>query len=143
MVYLSVILDLFNGEIVSHKISKYADATLSTDVVNKLALSRDIKGALLHSDQGIHYTNKSYQSLLKDKGVTASMSRKGNCWDNAMAENFFSHYKCECMRLRKKAFHSLEDVVEITEEYLHFYNNDRMQKRLKNMSPVEFRLQNF
>ena len=71
------------------------------------------------------------------------MSRKGNCWDNAMAENFFSHYKCECMRLRKKAFYSLEDLVEITEEYLHLYNNNRMQKRLKNMSPVEFRLQNF
>ena len=143
MVYFSVILDLFNGEIVSHKISRSADAALSTDVVSNLALKRDLEGAVLHSDQGVHYTNKAYQSLLKEKGIIASMSRKGNCWDNAMAENFFSHYKCECIRLCKKSLYSFESVVEVTEEYLNFYNKERYQSRLKNMSPIDYRLQNF
>ena len=143
MVYFSVILDLFNGEIVSHKISRSADAALSTDVVSTLALKRDLEGAVLHSDQGVHYTNKPYQSLHKEKGIIASMSRKGNCWDNAMAENFFSHYKCECIRLWKKSLYSFESVVEVTEEYLNFYNKERYQSRLKNMSPIDYRLQNF
>lgn len=67
MVYFSVILDLFNGEIVSHKISRSADAALSTDVVSNLALKRDLEGAVLHSDQGVHYTNKALSILIKRK----------------------------------------------------------------------------
>ena len=68
---------------------------------------------------------------------------KSNFWDNAMAENFFWHYKCECIRLRKKSVHSFEKFVEVMEEYLNFYNKEPYQRRLKNMSLINYRLENF
>lgn len=141
MVYVSVILDLFNREVVAYKISQSLDATLATDVVISLSEKRMVNGALLHSDQGIHYTNKSYQSLLKEKGITLSMSRKGNCWDNAIMENFFSHLKCECVRVRKRSLRSFLDVVEAVEEYISYYNYERTQKKLHGLSPIDFRQQ--
>ncbi|WP_378957253.1 IS3 family transposase [Pelosinus sp. sgz500959] len=141
MVYVSVILDLFNREVVAYKISQNLDATLATDLVRSLSEKRAVAGALLHSDQGIHYTNKSYQELLNEKGIIVSMSRKGNCWDNAIAENFFSHFKCECVRVRKKSFRSFLDVFEATEEYIAYYNHERTQKRLRDLSPITFRQQ--
>ena len=141
MVYVSVILDLFNREVVAHKISQNLDATLATDVVARLSETRKLRGVLLHSDQGVHYTNTSYHDLLKEKGIVASMSRKGNCWDNAIAENFFSHLKCECIRVKKRALRSYLDVVEVVEEYLAYYNQERTQKGLHHLSPVKFRQQ--
>jgi len=143
MVYLSVIIDLFNGEVVAHKISQDATASLSIDTVKLLLEKRNVKGAILHSDQGVHYSNKAYQLMLIDKGIIPSMSRKGNCWDNALAENFFSHFKCECLHIRKRAINSYEDVKEIVEEYLYYYNNERFQARLKGMSPISYRRQHF
>jgi putative transposase len=141
MVYVSVILDLFNREVVAYKISQNLDATLSTDVVKSLSEMRTLTGALLHSDQGVHYTNKSYQGLLKEKGIIVSMSRKGNCWDNAIVENFFSHLKCECVRVRKRSLRSFLDVVEVVEKYIAYYNYERTQKRLHDLSPIDFRQQ--
>ena len=91
----------------------------------------------------VDYINKAYQDLLKEKGIIASMSRKGNCWDNALAENFFSHFKCECLRINKHLINSYENVEKLVESYLHFYNNERLQARLKNMSPVSYRKQYF
>lgn len=137
MVYVSVILDLFNREVVAYKISQNLDSTLSTDVVMTLCTKRSVAGALLHSDQGIHYTNKSYQGLLKEKGIILSMSRKGNCWDNAIMENFFSHLKCECVRIRKRSLRSFLDVVEAVEENLVYYNHERTQRKLNGLSPVD------
>ena len=139
MVYFSVILDLFNGEIVSHKISRSADAALSTDVVSNLALKRDLEGAVLHSDQGVHYTNKAYQSLLKEKGIIASMSRKGNCWDNAPMESFFAVLKTECFHNR--TFASIEALEAEIHEYIRYYNHDRLSLKLKKLSPVAYRTQ--
>lgn len=141
MVYVSVILDLFNREVVAYKISQNLDATLVTDVVKRLSEKRMVNGALLHSDQGIHYTNKSYQGLLKEKGIISSMSRRGNCWDNAIVENFFSHLKCECVRVRKRSLRSFLDVVEAVEEYISYYNKERTQKKLHDLSPINFRQQ--
>jgi len=139
MVYLSVILDLYNSEVVEYKLSQSADASLSLDVVRKLAAKRDLKGAMLHSDQGVHYTNKDYHNLLKENGLVASMSRKGNCWDNAVMENFFSHFKSECYRIKKKAFRTYQDVVEIVEDYINYYNLERTQERLNGLSPIAYR----
>jgi putative transposase len=106
----------YNREVAAYKISQNLDATLATDVVMSLSEKRTVDGSLLHSNQGIHYTNKSYQGLLKEKGIIVSMSRKGNCWDNAIVENFFSHLKCECVRIRKRSLRSFLDVVEVVEE---------------------------
>ena len=117
------------------------DRSLSVDVVQELAARRSLKGSLIHSDQGIHYTNREYHQLLKSKSIIQSMSRKGNCWDNAMAENFFSHLKYECVRLVKRSFRSFLDVVEAVEGYIRFYNEERPQLRLNGLSPVTFRQQ--
>jgi putative transposase len=139
MAYLSVILDLYNGEVVAYKTSLSQDASLSIDVIRDLIDKRTVKDALIHSDQGIHYTNKKYHELLKGNGIIQSMSRKGNCWDNAMVENFFSHFKVECVRIRKRAFRSFLDVAEAVEEYIQYYNNERPQKKLNGFSPVKYR----
>ena len=143
MAYISVLLDLYNGEVVAYKISQSLDRSLSVDVVQELAARRSLKGSLIHSDQGIHYTNREYHQLLKSKSIIQSMSRKGNCWDNAMVENFFSHLKCECVRLVKRSFRSFLDVVEAVEGYIRFYNEERPQRqlRLNGLSPVTFRQQ--
>lgn len=139
MAYLSVMLDLFNGEVVSYKVSKSADSSLSVDVVKALQGKRRLTGSLIHSDQGIHYTNKEYTSLLQENGAVQSMSRKGNCWDNAVIENFFGHFKCECIKIRKRSLRSFANVVEVVEDYMRFYNTERLQKKLGEMSPLAYR----
>jgi putative transposase len=141
MAYISALIDLYNGEVVAYKISQSLDRSLSIDVVQALAAKRPVRGAMIHSDQGIHYTNRDYHQLLKDKNIIQSMSRKGNCWDNAMMENFFSHLKCECVRRVKRSFRSFLDVFEVVEEYIRFYNEERPQLRLQGLSPVSFRQQ--
>ena len=103
MAYISALIDLYNGEVVAYKISQSLDKSLSIDVIHALVAKRPVKGAMIHSDQGIHYTNRDYHQLLKDKSIIQSMSRKGNCWDNAIMENFFSHLKCECVRIVKRS----------------------------------------
>ena len=139
MTYLSVMYDLYNGEIVSYKVSRCPDSSLSIDVVKQLSEKCHLKGTLIHSDQGIHYTNCAYHTLLKNLEVTQSMSRRGNCYDNAMAENFFSHFKSESYKTCKQAMRKFSDVKEIVTEYIHFYNHERPQDRLGSMSPVQYR----
>jgi putative transposase len=141
MAYISALIDLYNGEVVAYKISQSLDRSLSIDVVQVLADQRPVEGAMIHSDQGIHYTNRDYHQLLQNKNIIQSMSRKGNCWDNAMMENFFSHLKCECVRRVKRSFRSFLDVLEVVKEYIRFYNEERPQLRLRGLSPVEFRQQ--
>lgn len=87
------------------------------------------------SDQGVHYTNKDYVALLEELKVEQSMSRKGNCWDNAPAESFFSHYKCETIYLMKNQIKDFNDVRQITEEYMNYYINERPQKSLGGLPP--------
>jgi transposase InsO family protein len=135
------LIDLFNGEVVERKTSTNLDASLSVDVIKKLSKKRDLNGAIIHSDQGMHYTNNLYNELLKEKGVIQSMSRRGNCWDNAVMENFFSHFKSECVKIRKRAMKTSQDVKEIVDEYIYFYNNERIQLKLNGLAPVEFRSQ--
>lgn len=139
MAYLSPIMDLFNAEVVEYKLSRSQDASLSTDVVKALDKRRGLKGAIIHSDQGVHYTSHAFTALLKDSGAIQSMSRKANCWDNAMMENFFSHFKSECIRIRKKALRTFQDITEVVNEYIRFYNTERMQKKLREMPPIAYR----
>ena len=134
-VYLCAIKDLYHQEIVAHATSTSQDMTFVIRCLEQLNQKRLGKGALIHSDQGIHFTNRQYQQRIKDLGLTPSMSRRGNCWDNACIENFFSHFKVEskCFSQPKSAF----EVITAIDAYIAYYNQDRIQTKLK-MSPVQF-----
>ena len=135
MVYLSTVIDLFNNEPVAWNISGSQDKSLSIDTIKMLSKKFDLKDSIIHSDQGIHYTNNDYVDLLKDLEVTQSMSRKGNCWDNAKVESFFSHFKCETIHIMNRKLKDLNDVKQITEEYMDYYINYRPQKKLGGVPP--------
>jgi transposase InsO family protein len=137
--YLSAIKDLFNNEVVAYHVSRRNDLKLVFDTVKKARKGRDTRGILLHSDQGFQYTSRQYSRLIKRYGIEASMSRKGNCWDNACMENFFSHFKTECFYLH--SFHSAEQVEHAVQKYIRFYNYERFQVKLNNLSPYEYRTQ--
>ena len=98
---------------------------------------KETDGLILHSDQGWQYRHKAYQKLLKDNGIIQSMSRKGNCLDNAVIENFFGLLKSELFYFEK--FKSIEDFREKLDEYIDYYNNRRIKAKLKGLSPVEYR----
>lgn len=133
--YLCVALDLFNNEPVSWEYSKNPDSKLTVKTIEKLSKKIDIKNTIIHSDQGVQYTSKEYSNYLKSLGAVQSMSRRGNCWDNAKIESFFSHYKTESINLYKKRIKSFEDIKEITEDYIKFYINDRTQRNLGGVPP--------
>lgn len=135
MIYLCTVIDLFNNEPVAWTVSDCQDKSLSIDTIKKLSEKVDLKGSIIHSDQGVHYTNKQYVDLLKELKVKQSMSRRGNCWDNAKAESFFGHYKCETIYLMKNKIKDLNDVQQITEEYMNYYINYRPQKKFGGMPP--------
>lgn len=139
MMYLSMIIDVYDNLPVAWNISDNLDKSLSIDTIRKLSEKYSLKNCIIHSDQGIHYTNKDYVNLLKELGVEQSMSRKGNCWDNAVAESFFSHYKCESIYLMDKKINEPIDVIEITEEYIDYYSNQRPQRRLGGLPPSLYR----
>lgn len=139
MVYLSAVIDLYDNYPVAWQVSDSIDKQISIDTITMLSKTFDLRGSVIHSDQGVHYTNKAYVAMLEGMGIKQSMSRKGNCWDNAPAESFFSQYKCECIHLVKPRLKSKADVEEITEEYLDYYINFRPQKRLNGLSPKQYR----
>lgn len=137
-IYLSPILDLCSGDIICYNISRRPDLLLVTDMV-KMALKKLPKEyeLLLHSDQGWQYMHKEYQDLLKKAGITQSMSRRGNCHDNAVMENFFGLLKTELLYIQK--FNSVEQFISELKEYLDYYNNKRIKVRLGYISPLEHR----
>lgn len=139
-VYLSPILDLCHGELVSYSIGHSPSIYLVTEMLEK-AFTKipDGIGLILHSDQGWQYQMKRYQNELRKKGVRQSMSRKGNCLDNAVMENFFGILKSELLYLQK--FDSVEHFVQELVEYLDYYNNHRMKVKLKGLSPIQYRTQ--
>ena len=136
--YLSPIIDLYNGEVVSYNLSRYPNLNQVTDMLEK-AFSKipDNTNLILHSDQGWQYQHKHYQKMLADKGIRQSMSRKGNCLDNACAENFFSLLKTELLYLQE--FTSVEHFISELTEYIEWYNNKRIKLKLDGLSPVEYR----
>ena len=140
--YLSPVLDLYNGEIIGYEISEHPVMKQVINMLKKVFVKiPDNTQLVLHSDQGWQYQHKSYQKMLREKGIRQSMSRKGNCLDNSVMENFFGLVKSELLYLQD--FDSIEDFRMQLEEYLDYYNNRRIKGKLKGMSPVEFRTHSF
>jgi transposase InsO family protein len=138
--YLSPILDMFNGEIISYNISKSPNLEQIYDMLDKAFDKFDnLDGLILHSDQGWQYQHKHYQHLLKQCGIQQSMSRKGNCLDNAVMENFFGLLKSELLYLEE--FDSMKHFVMALEDYLDYYNNRRIKVKLKGLPPAVHRKQ--
>jgi len=137
--YLSPILDLYNGELISYTIYERPVLEMVMEMTSKaLEVIGNNSNAILHSDQGWQYQHKRYQKLLKENKISQSMSRKGNCLDNAVMENFFGLLKSELLYLRK--FDSVDHFREKLEAYLKYYNEDRIKLKLDGMSPVQYRL---
>lgn len=142
--YFSPILDFHTREIISYNISKSPNFEQIKDMISK-AFNQyiDLKKLIFHSDQGWQYQMKAYHQLLKDKGINQSMSRKGNCLDNAPMENFFGVMKKEMFLGKEYSFHSLEALEIAIEEYIEYYNNKRISLKLKGLTPVQYRNQSY
>ena len=139
-VYLSPILDLFNGEIISYEIADRPQISSVMQMLQKAFKQLKPKDKpILHSDQGWQYQMGFYQAALKEQGLTQSMSRKGNCLDNAVMENWFGIMKSEFFYQEK--FETIESFKEGLHEYIHYYNHDRIKQKLKGLSPVDYRTQ--
>jgi len=139
-VYLSPVLDLYNGEIISYAITDRPQMSMIEQMLQKVFKKLKPRDKpLLHSDQGWHYQMTRYQQILKQKGITQSMSRKGNCLDNAVMENWFGIMKSEFFYQEK--FESVEAFKRGLREYIDYYNHDRIKQKLKGLSPVQYRTQ--
>lgn len=137
--YLSPILDMWNGEVISYSISDSPNLRMVTTMLKRACKQHpEIKQLILHSDQGWHYQHKIYQALLDKYHITQSMSRKGNCLDNAMMENFFGLMKKELLYINQ--FESITDFKKQLKEYIDYYNTKRIKLRL-GMSPTQYRMQ--
>lgn len=138
--YLSPILDLYSEDIISYTISDRPVLNMVTSMLEKAFVAiEDNNELILHSDQGWQYQHKRYQRMLKEKGIRQSMSRKGNCLDNAVMENFFGLLKSELFYLKK--FESLESFKNELIEYLDYYNNRRIKAKLNGLTPALHRRQ--
>ena len=140
--YLSPILDGFNGEIISYNTSKSPNLAQIDDMLNK-AFKKvgNLEGLIFHSDQGWQYQHQSYQQRLKNNGIKQSMSRKGNSMDNGMMENFFGLLKTEMFYDQENCYETLDDLIKAIDDYIYYYNYDRIKEKLKGLSPVNYRLQ--
>jgi len=138
--YLSVIKDAYTMQILSYVLSSSLEVDFVLETVNLLiekhgaTLDND---TLIHSDQGCHYTSKKFREIVKDHNLRQSMSRRGNCWDNAPQESFFGHMKDE-IGDKIKDCESFDDVKTIIDDYMDYYNNDRGQWELSKLSPNEY-----
>ena len=137
--YLSVIRDLYDNSIVAYKTGSEQNINLVLNTIKAAKRKEKVTAELhLHSDQGFQYTSQAYFKLTKQYGITPSMSRRGNPYDNALAENFFSILKTECIYRRKIA--TLAEARELIDDYIYFYNNQRIQTKTK-LTPLELRRQ--
>ncbi|WP_425313284.1 IS3 family transposase [Paenibacillus mangrovi] len=135
--YLSPVLDLFNGEIITYTIGSRPTYSLVSEMLEKaLEYLPEKHKLLMHSDQGWHYQMKQYCHTLQERGIKQSMSRKGNCYDNSVMENFFGIMKSELFYY--KEFESVEHFKQELEKYMEYYNTKRMKSKFK-MSPVQYR----
>lgn len=140
--YLSPVIDLYNQEIVSYELSHRPNFEMVMTMLGKaFKKAGKTKSLLLHSDQGWQYQMKQYQHFLKQKGITQSMSRKGNCLDNAVVENFFGTIKAELFNLKRHK--SITHLKKDISEYIHYYNHDRIKLNLNGMSPIQYRAHHF
>ncbi len=136
--YLSTILDAFTKQILAYVLSETLEVDFVLETVNQLIEKHGIKlttETIIHSDQGCHYTSCSFIQLLKDKNLRQSMSRKGNCWDNAPQESFFGHMKDEIDLSKCKEFSEVKSIID---DWMDYYNNERYQWQLAKLSPNEY-----
>jgi len=139
-VYLSPVLDLFDRSVVAHSWSLSPNLALTnSSLISAIATLAPGQHPLVHSDQGFQYRHRSWRALLKNAHASQSMSRKGNCYDNAIAENFFGHLKSEMFHHNR--FDTIEDFTTALDEYIHWYNTQRISTMLKGLSPVQYRAQ--
>ena len=136
--YLSPLIDLYNDEVISYELTKSPTIEVVKKMVEKgiERLKEDCR-PILHSDQGCQYRSASYQKYLINNNIQPSMSRKGNCWDNAKAENFFSILKNEFYYVQ--TFKDEKDFRRKLDKYIQYYNEKRIKERLNWMSPIEYR----
>lgn len=137
--YLSPVLDLCGRKIQCYSISPHNDEALSEETLDKFFALGNVKGSILHSDQGALYTSKKWRKRLKKNGIIQSMSRKGNCWDNACMEHFFGTLKVETGYddLLKTGLLSYEETKKLIDDFIYYYNNERIQQNLGWKTPNE------
>lgn len=142
--YLSAIMDLFNHEIISYEMSTRNTTATALAPILRLLAEKHCEGALLHCDRGPTYRSEEYQTLLVRNKIISSYSRAGNCWDNALMECFFGHLKCELGyvdgRNKKQNFYQVSHEID---DYIAFYNEQRIQKKLGWKSPLQYRIQKY
>ena len=139
--YLSVIQDLYNGEVKGYQLSRSHNQDLVLKTLKKaLDSAEDLSELLIHSDQGILYQSPKYRNYLKKSNFIQSMGAKGSAYDNAVVESFFGTLKCETIYLNK--VRTLSDLIRTIDQYIHWYNHHRIKLTLGGYSPVQFRLQN-
>jgi len=140
MAYLSTILDGSTNEVLAYNVTDNLKIPLVLDTLKKLTRNRKVRRhpeAIIHSDQGSHYTSPKFQKAIrKMKNLTQSMSRRGNCWDNAPQESFFGHFKDNLDLSNSK---NLQDVIREVRQGINYHNKERYQWGLKKMTPVEYR----
>jgi len=137
--YLSTIKDAETNEILAYHLSENMQLDISLETIKKLHRKRNIilsENVIVHSDQGVHYTSPKFHALLKKYNIQQSMSRRGNCWDNAPQESYFGHMKDE---LNLDTCFNFSDVCEEIKDYIEYYNNYRYQWNLQKMTPVKYR----
>lgn len=138
--YLSPVLDLYNGEIIAYQMETRPKFELVSKMIKKaLAKLRPQDKPMLHSDQGWHYRMQQYRDTLAQRGLAQSMSRKANCHDNAVMENFFGILKAEMFHGQK--FSCIDELRKAVAAYIKYYNNDRIKSKLDRLSPVKYRTQ--
>lgn len=139
MLYVSTIMDLYNNEVVAYTVSSVQDTNFVLSTLREAIKKRRPKKVLLHSDQGSVYTSYAYQNFAREKGIITSMSRKGNCHDNAVIESFHSSLKSEGFKDQKRSSLSHCKLVNIVNQYMSYYNEIRIQAKLNYLSPIEYR----
>lgn len=137
--YLSVILDAFTNQVLAYQLSESLDIDFVLKMIEDLLENHEIsrqQNTLVHSDQGIHYTSMKFQTLLSNADLRQSMSRRGNCWDNAPQESFFGHMKDEIKELRESD--AFSEVHRIIGDYMDYHNTERYQWTLAKLSPNQY-----
>ncbi|KEX88492.1 Mobile element protein [Corynebacterium pseudotuberculosis] len=139
-VYLSPVMDLFDRSIVAHTVATSPSTAFTADSLSKaIAACAPEPGWMMHTDQGFQYQHSSWRNLIGDNGGVQSMSRKANCYDNAVMENFFGHVKTEMYH--GDVFDTVEEFNQAIDEYIQWYNTERIQQRLKGLTPMQYRNQ--
>lgn len=140
--YLSPIMDMYDGSIISYDISISPDFSQTKRMIDSAFNQYDnLNGLIFHSDQGWQYQMEPYKKWLNDKGIQQSFSRKGNCMDNSLMENFFGIMKNEMFYGEEATFETLDDLKAAMEEYIRYYNEERINIKRKGLTPLQFRHQ--